>query len=178
MHIRQFLKDLRRPADGARPPRGRSRFRRPLGVETLEGRALPSVTYSAANHTLTVNGDDGGVPTNDTISIYTTIDTALLREDVVVVVNGQQQFADSIDFSGGIFVYGLEGDDTLTPIYIAVTFDGGNGSDKLEAGGLFYDWRVTGTNAGVVGTYTFSSVENLASVNTSAPEFRFSDGAG
>jgi hypothetical protein len=89
-----------------------------------------------------------------------------------------------IDFPKGgmksVDVFGGKGGDRFTilnPPSTPVTLHGGSGIATLVGGNVPNLWTITGTNAGQVGSTSFTSVQNLVG-GASTDTFRFGNGAG
>jgi hypothetical protein len=92
-------------------------------------------------------------------------------------------FGTPIDFPAGmksVDVFGGKGGDHFTilnPPSTPVTIHGGSGSNTLTGGNVPNLWNITSTNAGSVGSVTFTSIQNLVG-GSSLDQFKFSDQAG
>ncbi len=121
--------------------------------------------------TLTVNGDDGGVVTNDGILLHQMAGNPGFIE---VVVNGQRQYAGLLSALSSITVNGLGDNDNFTVDFAngipvpagGLTFDGGAGNDQCYIGGGSGDEQfvqATGsiTVSGITMNYT-TTVEGVS----------------
>jgi hypothetical protein len=138
----------------------------------------------AVNGSVTVSGDDGGVPTDDNITLRSIAGNPTFIE---VLVNGQRQYAGlTAALAGGISVNGLAGNDTLTVDFSngnpvpsgGLAYDGGSGSNTLVLqGGAFTNESIspTGPTSGSISldgsSVTFT---NLATVTDTTAATNFS----
>jgi Ca2+-binding RTX toxin-like protein len=100
----------------------------------LEAYTASAAIVSSANQ-LTIAGDDGGVTTNDTITVQ--LDSA--NTNYLKVVFGSTLVYDGLVASiGSIHIEGRNGNDTITvgsTVTVPVYIDGGAGNDTITGGG-------------------------------------------
>ena len=83
-----------------------------------------------------------------------------------------------------LFITGSANDDTLTidesllsmQDSLLITFDGGEGYDRLKGEGVDVEWNITGDDSGVLeGSVSFSGVEHLQGADNNQDTFIFSE---
>ena len=107
-------------------------FRPPASTDLEAFTASASFQSASGGNKLTVTGDDGGTPTDDTIVLQPSAANANFIE---VIVNGVIQFAGLASTIDMIEVKGFGGDDTITSFLSHdVIMRGGFGNDTLIGG--------------------------------------------
>ncbi|HBW82795.1 MAG TPA: hypothetical protein DEF79_02020, partial [Gammaproteobacteria bacterium] len=130
---------------------------------TSGGVAFESITFSNFLHFVVDTGaNDSAGSDHDEIQFASPLSAAGLETLTV-----QSGAGDDIFFIAQASV-SLSGADA--PILI---FDGGSGDDKIRGPTGDTDWRVTGTNAGTIGSVQFSGVENLSGAEGNEDTFVF-----